>query len=173
VDQVGYPITNRFTHRGFLTQAFQKLALQWRPELGHAVPVNILDDLDQQGSNAWLSDNREVPRPSPTGDDVDQAWDAVVSRHMALLDSYPTLQAFYAAQTDAVDRLGLPVGVQDFGPVVSVRLQRATLQLWRIDTPWASAGSIIVGNGGDLAKEAGLWPLEATTPAGVAPPPDA
>jgi outer membrane protein assembly factor BamB len=173
VDQVGYPITNRFTHRGFLTQAFQKLVLQWRPELGHAVPVNVFDDLDQQGSDAWLDASREVPRPSLTSGDADQAWDAVVSRHMALLDSYPTVAAFYAAQDEPVDRFGLPVGVSDDASVVSVRLQRATLQLWKIDVPWASAGSIVVGNAGDLAKEAGLWPPDATVPIDVAAPPGA
>jgi hypothetical protein len=171
VDQVGYPITNRFAYRGFLTQAFQKLVLQWRPELGHAVPVNVLDDLDQQGSSAWLNAVREVPRPLPTGVDEDQAWDAIVSRHRALLDAYPTLQAFYAAQDDAVERFGLPVGVDDYGSVVSVRLQRATLQLWKSDTPWASAGSVVVGNGGDLAKEAGMWPVDAMTPISVVAPP--
>ena len=124
VDRVGYPITNRFAYRGFLTQAFQKLVLQWRPELGHAVPVNVLDDLDQQGSDAWLSASRAVPRPSLTSGDADQAWEAVANRHIALLDGYATLQAFYAAQDDAVERFGLPVGVDDYGSVVSVRLQR-------------------------------------------------
>jgi hypothetical protein len=171
VDRVGYPITNRFAYRGFLTQAFQKLVLQWRPELGHAVPVNVLDDLDQQGSDAWLSASRAVPRPSLTSGDADQAWEAVANRHIALLDGYPTLQAFYAAQDDAVERFGLPVGVDADGSVVSVRLQRATLQLWKSDTPWASAGSVVVGNGGDLAKEAGLWPVDAMTPISVAAPP--
>ena len=61
--------------------------------------------------------------------------------------------------------------VADYGSVVSVRLQRATLQLWKSDTPWASAGSVVVGNGGDLAKEAGLWPVDAMTPISVVAPP--
>jgi hypothetical protein len=106
-----------------------------------------------------------------TSGDADQAWEAVANRHIALLDGYATLQAFYAAQDDAIERYGLPVGVDDYGSVVSVRLQRATLQLWKSDTPWASAGSVVVGNGGDLAKEAGLWPVDAMTPISVVAPP--
>lgn len=31
--------------------------------------------------------------------------------------------------------------------------------------PWAAAGTVVAGNGGDLAKEAGLWPAGAVTPA--------
>jgi hypothetical protein len=48
-----------------------------------------------------------------------------------------------------------------------VRFQRATVQLWKVDVPWASAGTIVLGNGSDLAKEAGLWPLDAVTPSGA------
>ena len=59
-------------------------------------------------------------------------------------------------------RSGLPLAVHDYGALVSVRLQRATLQLWKTDMPWAAAGTVVVGNGGDVAKEAGLWPAEAT-----------
>ena len=167
VDLVGYPISNRFTYGGYLTQAFQKLVLQWRPELGQAVPINVLDDLDQHGSNAWLNANREIPQPSVLAGDAGLPWEAVVERHTALLDAYPPLRDFYAGQADAIDLFGLPIGIHDYGSVITVRLQRATLQLWAVDTPWAASGTVVVGNGGDLAKEAGLWPLEAITPLGV------
>jgi hypothetical protein len=56
------------------------------------------------------------------------------------------------------------VSVSDDGPFVAIRLQRATLQLWQQDVPWARAGQVVVGNRGDIAKEAGLWPLEAAVP---------
>jgi hypothetical protein len=170
VELVGYPISGRFTYAGYLTQAFQKLVLQWQPELGRAVPVNVFDELDQRGSNAWLEANREVPRPSLQSGDSGLEWPQVVERHTALLDPYRGLWDFYSASPDAVDRFGLPVGIHDYGSVVSVRLQRATLQLWQIDVPWAAAGSVVVGNGGDIGKEAGLWPLEAVTPGVVLQP---
>jgi hypothetical protein len=63
-----------------------------------------------------------------------------------------------------METFGLPLSVKDYGSFVSVRLQRATLQLWLVDTAWAPAGSVVVGNAGDLAKEAGLWPLSALAP---------
>jgi hypothetical protein len=63
----------------------------------------------------------------------------------------------------------LPLSVKDYGPLVAVRLQRATLQLWKIDTPWAAAGSVVVGDGADVAKEAGLWPIEAIAPVLASP----
>jgi hypothetical protein len=167
---VGFPISGRFMYGGYLTQAFQKLVLQWRPDLAQAVPVNVLDDLGQRGSDAWLDASREVPRPSLQADDAGLTWDAMLSRRTALLEAYPSLADFYAAQPDAVERFGLPVGISDFGSLLSVRFQRATLHLWKVDTAWAAAGSVVIGNGGDLGKEAGLWPLEAIAPGVVVEP---
>ena len=68
-----------------------------------------------------------------------------------------------AADPGAVDAYGLPLAVQDYGAFVAVRLQRATLQLW-------PTGSVTVGNGGDMAKDAGLWPATVTLPAVVMQP---
>jgi hypothetical protein len=161
---LGYPITDRFMHRGYLTQAFQKLVLQWRPEWGMAVPVNVLDDLSEQHSDAWMSGARQVPAPGDARADVGLAWDNVVDRHLALLHPYPELLEFYELQPAALETFGLPLSVQEYQGMIAVRLQRASLQLWTVDTPWAAAGTVVVGNAGDLAKEAGLWPLEATVP---------
>jgi hypothetical protein len=49
----------------------------------------------------------------------------------------------------------------------AVRLQRAVIQEWKQDVPWAKAGQATVANGGDIAKEAGLFPAPALA-AGVA-----
>jgi hypothetical protein len=168
VEMVGYPIGNRFQCKGFQTQAFQKLVLQWRPDLGAAVAVNVLDDLSQQGSDAWLSADRQIPG-SQAFADAGLDWAAVVANHVAMLDAYPALHDYYTARPDAIDRFGLPMGIDTFGPMVTVRLQRATLQLWLVDTPAAAAGTVILGNTGDLGKQAGLWPLDATAPVPVAP----
>jgi hypothetical protein len=171
VDRLGYPISNRFSYHGLVTQAFQQGVLQWQPNLGQAVQLNILDDLDLAGRNAWLNAVRQIPRPSLLAID-DQGLDAagIVSRHMALLDRYPALRDFYTAQDEALDRFGLPMGVYDFGSMVSVRLQRGTLQLLAIDSPFGAAGTIVIGSPGDMAKETGLWPLDAVTPSPVSPP---
>jgi len=164
ISQLGYPISGRFQFRGFLTQVFQKLALQWRSELGAAVPINTLDELNQTAPSTWLQSNRQVPMAPDGSSEIGMPWDDVVSQHMALLNGYPALRAFYDVDPDALELYGLPLSVADYGPFVTVRLQRATFQLWTVDTPWAAAGTVVLGNSGDLAKEVGLWPMDALVP---------
>jgi hypothetical protein len=164
VAQLGYPISSRFQFRGYLTQVFQKVALQWRPESNAAVFVNTLEELSQPGATAWLEMNRQVPPGPDALADAGLSWLEVVDRHLALLDRYPSLSEFYNADPAPIDRFGLPLSVEDYGPLVSVRLQRATLQLWTVDSPWAAAGTVVLGNSGDLAKEVGLWTSDALVP---------
>jgi len=152
VQRLGYPISKRFEYGGLLTQAFQKGALQWQPELNQVVPVNILDDLSARGADIWLDNVRQVP---PSGPDAGQ---------VALLDGYPELSDFYAQDPGILTLYGLPLSIKQYGSLVSVRLERGTLQYWTADTPWAPAGTIVTGNAGDLAKDAGLWPVDAVTP---------
>ncbi|HEY3063518.1 MAG TPA: hypothetical protein VGL99_31485 [Chloroflexota bacterium] len=163
-EALGYPVSGRFVYRGFMTQAFQKLALQWRPDTEEALPVNVLDELSQRGTDVWLERTRQVPLGDSAVEDLGLPWDDVVSRHLALLDAYPALHEVYLNDPQALNSYGLPLAVKDYGTFISVRLQRATLQLWLVDRPWAAAGSVVVGNAGDLAKEAGLWPLNALAP---------
>ena len=164
VDVLGYPVSARFEFGGYQTQAFQRLALQWRPELNQAVPVNVLDELNRRGSDPWLDDFRQVPPAADTGPDASLTFEQIVARHVALLDAYPPLRDYYLGAPDALNTFGLPLSVKDYGPFVSVRLQRATLQLWKVDTAWAVAGAVVPGNAADVAKEAGLWPLSALAP---------
>ena len=152
VPRLGYPISTRFQYGGLITQAFQFAALQWRPDLGQAVTVAILDDLAQAGSDGWLERTRQVPPAS------------AASQNGGLLDAYPALADFVQADPDPLDDFGAPVAVKDYGSVVGVRLQRAALQLWTVDEPWASAGTVTVANAGELAREAGLWPISALAP---------
>jgi hypothetical protein len=138
--------------------------------LNRAVPVNVLDDLNQRGSDGWLDRERQVPPAEDTSADAGLAFADVVARHVAMLDPYPELAAYYAGVPDALNTFGLPLAVKNYGPFVAVRLQRATLQLWTADTASVRSGTVLTGNGSDLAKEAGLWPAEATA-VGAAPTP--
>lgn len=164
VERLGYPISHRFEHLGFLTQAFQKQALQWRPELGQVLAVNVFDDLNQRGVDTWLDAFRQVPPAWDTTADAGLSFAEVVDRHVAFLEAYPALKDFYLATPDWLQTYGVPLSVQDYGPFVAVRLQRASLQLWKEEVPWAAAGQVVVANGADLAKEAGLWPNGALRP---------
>ncbi|MDO8689389.1 MAG: hypothetical protein Q7R39_05165 [Dehalococcoidia bacterium] len=50
------------------------------------------------------------------------------------------------------------------GNAFVIRTQRAVFQQWKVDVPWASAGQVTIANGGDIAKETGLFPQEAVVP---------
>lgn len=156
VDRLGYPVTNRFLYSGVVTQAFQNGALQWVPELGQTVLLNVLDELHTHGSDGWLDSIRRVPPPPPDG----QPGDASV------LAPFPTILTAYEADPELY---GLPVSVRDYGEVGSARFQRSVLQVWQQDQPFAAAGTVVAGNAGDLARAAGLWPVDAAAPG--APPP--
>jgi hypothetical protein len=158
VDRIGYPISPRFQYGGFLTQAFQKLVLQWQPDLNEAVAANVFDDLSARGSDPWLETAHQIPSVPTATVDAGMAWQDVVDSHLQLLAAYPALRDFYDADPDAMAQYGLPMAVNQYGPVVNVRMQRGTLQFY------ASDGSVTVGNGGEVAKEAGLWPASAVAP---------
>ena len=164
VDRLGYPMSKRFEYGGYPTQAFQRVVLQWRPDLESAVAVSIFDDLSARGSDAWLDATRQVPRPSDTLLDAGLTGDELVASQIAMLDQYAALHDFYTSDPMAMTLYGLPLSIKDYGPVVSVRLQHATLQMWTSDTPWAAAETVIVVNSGDIAKDAGLWSPSVLAP---------
>ncbi len=157
VQRLGYPVSNRFLYGGEVTQAFQNGALQWMPDFGQSILLNILDDLHAHGSDVWLDSARQIPPPPPDGGPADPS----------ILAPFPTVLAVYEADPDLY---GLPVSVKTYGQLGSVRFERSTLQLWEQDQPLATAGSVIHGASGDLARAAGLWPIDAVTPG--APPPN-
>jgi hypothetical protein len=165
VDALGYPVTRRFELDGFTVQAFQKSILQWRPDRREFWFVNTFDVLHDRGRDDWLEIYRQTPRPLDTSPDKGLVWERVVDRHLAMLDKAPAaLKERFLADPDWLDHYGLPVAVQDYSNSVVVRAQRATLQFWKETVPWAAKGSVSVANGGDLAKEAGLFPWLAVTP---------
>jgi cellulase (glycosyl hydrolase family 5) len=164
VDVLGYPVTRRFEMDGFTVQAFQKSVLQWRPDEKTFAFLNTFDVLHDRGKDDWLAIYRQTPPPLDNAADTGQSWDRIVARHLALLDKVPqTLKAAFLADPDWLDHRGLPESTQETQSSVVVRAQRAALQYWKQDVPWAAKGSVTVANGGDLAKEAGLFPWLAVT----------
>jgi hypothetical protein len=166
VDVLGYPVTRRFQLDGFTVQAFQKAVLQWRPDVGGRFNfLNTFDVLHDRGRDDWLETYRQTPRPRDTAPDAGLSWDQVVARHLAMLDEVPPpLKERFLADPSWLDHYGLPVATAEYDNAIVVRAQRATLQYWKDDVPWAARGSVTVANGGDLAKEAGLYPSQAATP---------
>ncbi|MCS6802653.1 MAG: N-acetylmuramoyl-L-alanine amidase [Chloroflexota bacterium] len=173
VDALGYPVSRRMLWDGQPAQAFQKGVLHWRPDLNRMVLVNVFDELTKAGKDPWLREVRLVPRPQPIPDEDKLDFGTITVRRLALLEANPAISARYWAADDPLTFYGLPVSpIEDYGSVAVVRLQRAVLQQWKTNRPWARAGDVVVANGGDVAKEAGLFPAAATAPEppGGAPP---
>ncbi|HEY2593513.1 MAG TPA: hypothetical protein VGK33_06410, partial [Chloroflexota bacterium] len=139
--------------------------LQWRPELKSFNFLNTFDLMHDRGLDAWLSAYRQTPPPLDTAPDKGLPFAGVTARHLALLDKVPRpLKDAFLADPDWLDHYGLPVSTQEDQSSVVVRAQRAALQYWKVDVPWAKSGTVTVANGGDLAKEAGVFPSPAGTP---------
>ncbi|MGB0384929.1 MAG: WD40 repeat domain-containing protein [Ardenticatenaceae bacterium] len=165
LQKIGYPISQRYVHDGFVTQAFQKAIMQWRVESGTVVLVNIFDDLHKAGFDETLLSVRQTPRQLPAGWDGDIPFDEVVKKRQALLAVRPALEETYFASSDPLTFYGLPTSeVEDMGNHYAVRLQRAVLQEWKEEVPWAKEGQVTIANGGDIAKELGGLPAEALIP---------
>jgi N-acetylmuramoyl-L-alanine amidase len=158
---VGYPVSQRFEWNGFSVQAFQKLVLQWRPETGSVSFINVFDELNQAGKDPWLRNVRSTPERLGPNEDG-KSWDQVVADRISWLDDSPGIKARYLGTADYVTRYGLPTSrIEDVGDAQVVRFQRAVMQLWKVNVPWAKAGDVTVANGGDIGKEAGLYPRAA------------
>jgi hypothetical protein len=162
---VGYPISRRYVYDGFVTQAFQKLVLQWRPEVNQAWPVNVFDELSKAGRDETLLASRQTPRPLTNFDPPGATWNQVVASRQALLTTNPAIRSRYFSVADPLNVFGLPVSrVEDMGNHFAVRTQRAVFQQWKEAVPWAAAGQVTIANGGDIAKELNWLPAAALQP---------
>jgi hypothetical protein len=169
LQKIGYPVSQRYERDGFITQAFQKAIMQWRPDSQSVALVNIFDDLHRAGFDQKLLDTRQVPKQLPDGwDGEGLTFEQTVSKRQALLDERPALRAAYFSSSNPLTFFGLPTSeVQDMDNHYAIRLQRAVLQEWKETVPWAQAGEVTIANGGDLAKE-----LAALPPSALAPVPE-
>jgi hypothetical protein len=165
---LGYPASHRFTYEGFTVQIMQKVVFQWHPQPESTIMfLNVLDLMHDQGKDDWLLVYRMTPRPFDTSPDTGLSWDAVLSRHLAFLDTNPDIKARYFSDPSYIDHYGLPMSYADMDIAFVVRAQRVVFQYWKEDVPWARRGEVTIANGGDLLKEAGL----ITGPAVVPTPP--
>lgn len=165
VQGVGYPISKRFQWGGFTCQAMQRGVMQWRPEANQAWLVNVFDMMHDSGKDDWLLSVRSTPRPLDPSFDAGKSWNEIVRSRLALLDVNSAIRAQYYAVGDPMTFYGLPTSaVTDMGNHYVVRLQRAVIQQWKVDVPWARAGQVTVANGGDVSREAGLLDPAILTP---------
>ncbi|MCY3694793.1 MAG: hypothetical protein OXG77_06235 [Chloroflexi bacterium] len=160
---VGFPVSRRFIWDGFVTQVMQKAVFQWRPGEQATAFVNVFDDLHRLGYDQQLAD-KLVPRHEEF-EESHLDWPQILEQRIALLDEEPALRRVYLASGDPLRHFGLPTSqVRNYAGVSAIRLQRAVLQFWQEDFPWAPAGTVTIANGGDLAKQLGMFPRAALTP---------
>lgn len=165
LEKIGYPISRRYVHDGFVTQAFQKAIMQWRPDNELVTLVNVFDDLHEFGLDDRLLETFQTPVQLGRGWDGNVSFDMVIKQRQALLNTRPALRRAYFASSNPLTFYGLPTSeVQDMGNHYAIRLQRAVLQEWKESVPWAKAGSVTIANGGDIAKRLGVLPADALLP---------
>lgn len=171
---VGYPISKRYVWDGFVVQVMQKGVFQWRPEVRQVYFVNVFDQLSASGKDGWLSSVRSVPVRLDASFDANRSWEQIVAARLSLLEANAPIKAQYYSVANPMVLYGLPTSrVVDNGNHFAIRLQRAVIQQWKVDVPWAKAGQVTVANGGDVGKEAGLFRPETIAPVSPdrSPPP--
>ena len=168
LENVGYPISNRFIWQGFVTQAFQKTIFQWQPGRGVFL-LNIFDELHKAGKDdalrvRWVIPNQLSPpfesylpvgKWEELGAELrEKLCEEIRSRRLALLDANHAIKERFYAVSDPLLLYGLPTSkVEDYGNVLVIRTQRAAFQKWKKDVPWAKAGEVTVANALEVLKD--------------------
>jgi N-acetylmuramoyl-L-alanine amidase len=94
-----------------------------------------------------------------------------VRGRLAALDGVPKIKERYQRSVDPLAQFGLPTSqVVSRDDALVVRFQRAVIEEWKVDRPWAQAGEVTLASGGEIAKDAGLLPGPALTPQAWRPP---
>src|SRR5688500_11342215 len=87
LQRIGYPVSRRYVRDGFVTQAFQKGIMQWRPESSSVALVNVFDDLHNDGFDETLLAVRQTPHQLPAGWDGESlTFEQIVEKRQALLN---------------------------------------------------------------------------------------
>lgn len=177
VPALGYPVSGRFILDGFYYQATQKALLQWNPGTNSVNLANTFDMLSAANYDDWLVAYRQIPKSFDwSADDPINDWEGTVQNHLTrIFEAQPgdtsemsaaraALKERLLSNSDWLQRFGLPLAIQEFGPMIVVRAQRGALQYWKVKMPWADVGDVTVVLGGDLFKESGLIPAAARYP---------
>lgn len=175
VDVLGYPVSQRFTWDGYVCQATQRAVLQWNSVTGQVQLVNIFDYLSQTGRDRWLLNTHLAPRAAVTRQEeaatTPMSFLTLAHARFAWLYRDPALFNRYFSTPDYYAVFGLPTSpIQDLGPYLAIRTQRAVLYHWKQAVPWADSRGVSVGLAGDLFKELGMIPAAALRPESSPPP---
>jgi len=148
VDELGYPIAQQATFKGFAIQITQRAVLQWVPNAegtdGQAVRLNVMDELASSGYDDYLYTQLQVPKSFNNEGDDGLSFEEVQERHLKFLDNNLLTKRAYLETPNAISEYGLPTAFEEFEDVYVVRTQRAVIQLWKVSRPWAQAGEATI-----------------------------
>lgn len=161
--RMGYPLSQRFVRDGLVTQIMQKAVFQWHPDRKMVEFVNVFDELHYAGRDNWL-ESLLVPQHVEIDETGMNLREREIGR-LGLLEDSPAINTFFEHTEDPIRLFGLPTSiVVDYGPMEAIRLQRAVLQLWKVETEFAQPGDVLIANGGQLALQSGLFASKAMVP---------
>ena len=163
VARLGYPVSRRWMEGPLTYQAFQKTVFQWQPRSG-LFRVNIYDRLRDIGLDDELLTQRNIPKPWEFPQDDDQSFSFVQKNHLVLLELNDAIKTAWFSNPNWLNDYGLPVAYHDFGRLRVLRAQRTVFQQWMFQTAFARPGQVVLTNGGDHFKDAGLVPPAAAIP---------
>ena len=160
----GKILSQPYQTNGKIAQVTEKAI--WESNKGGQITfANIFDDLHRLEKDAWLDAVRQTPPAQDWPSDRGLSWNGIIGNHLGLVDPYPAFRRTFDVNPDWIDMFGLPVSVKDYGPWVSLRMQRANLQLLKRDLPYGQEGQVLIASGGSVAIEAGgLVPDAALRP---------
>ena len=173
LDAIGYPISHRFSFKGFTTQAFQKAVLQWDPSRNAFNFLNILDEMNIAGKDAALTLVRQTPPHAALPEDASQdgstpaGFEAIKQNHLRILDQNSIIKERFLSEPRWLDLYGLPISYAVYGPVQVLRAQRQVFQVWTEPGGGGPVGQAVLANTGDLMKEFNVITGSAVTPISI------
>jgi hypothetical protein len=164
-DVLGYPISRRYVWEGYTCQATQRAVMQWDPAAGTVHLVNLMDYMSEMGRDDWLNSAFHIPKPITNPLDALKTHEQISVERLSLLDSSPAIRDHYNSVPDPMATFGLPTSpVVDLKDFYVVRTQRTALFQCKSKRPWCVDGGVAALNAGDVARDAGLVPPDATIP---------
>lgn len=157
---LGYPISQRFQLDGFIVQATANVVMQWHPTDHKVYFLNLLDVLHNHGDDAWLLTQAGIP-PLQPGATAEQGmtFDQIAQARLAALKQQnAAIWELYQRTPDALSLFGLPTSAAyNAGGAIVVRFQRAVMQQWLQDTPYAQKGQVTLADAAYLAMQENVF----------------
>jgi len=160
VVNLGYPISQRFMLDGFVVQATANVVMQWHSSDQKVYFLNVMDVLHDHGDDNKLLKQAGIPpsQPAPAAEQG-MSFDQIAQERMAVLKQQnAAIWDLYQHTPDALSFFGLPTSpAYDAGGAIVVRFQRAVMQQWLHDTPYALQGKVTLADTAYLAMQANVF----------------